>query len=336
MLTRIACIVAAMTATAAMAATTATTAPAGAPVKVGDMAPGISAGDQRGGLVGLPEFRGHKFVVVYFYPKDFTAGCTLEAQRFAADYPQFASRDAVVIGISRDPAESHKEFCGKYDLPFTLLTDADGQIGKTFGAGGPYDRRCTFLVDKAGKVIYVNPKVTDIAGQDKVLLAELDKAGASRIGPQVGKVAPEVMLPAQSSNQVWTLSSERGRTVVLTFLGGGVARQPADVQQAKALEGAAGSFGKAGATAVTIYAGTQQQAGEFARKAGLTQAGASRLLVDAYLQAGYAYNVLSEDRKQVQPATFVIDKDGIVRWVYVGKSDGDRPSVETVLGEVRK
>ncbi len=329
MSTWIACFVATMSVAAALAG------PALAEVKVGDTAPGISAADQRGALVSLPEFRGHKFVVVYFYPRDFTPGCTLEAQRFAADYPQFAGRDAVIIGISRDPAESHREFCGKYDLPFTLLADPDGQIGKSFGAGGPYDRRCTFLLDKEGKVIYVNPQVTDIAGQDKVLLAELDKAGADRIGPRIGKQAPEVLLPAQASNQVWTLSSHRGRTVVLTFLGGGAAAQPTDMEQARALDAAAVTFGNAGAVTMTIYPGTQQQADEFVRKAALKGTPASPLLVDAYRQAGYAYNVLSEDRRQARPATFVIDKTGVVRWVHVGRSEGDRPSVETVMGQVK-
>ena len=311
--------------------------PALAQLKVGDTAPAVSATDQFGRQVSLQEFRSHKYVVLYFYPKDFTSGCTLEAQRFAADYPRFATRDAVVIGVSKDPVASHKDFCAKYELPFTLLADPDGQIARAFGAGDKYDRRSTFVIDKEGKIVHVLPKVADIQGQNKTLLGELDKAGAAGIGPQVGKQAPDVLLPAQSSGQVWTLSSRKGLVVVLTFYRGWVGYQcPVCIRQAKALDAAAADFDKAGVQLATIYSGTPEQAGEFARKAGLKNASVSPLLFDEHRQAAYAYNVLTNDRKEVRPATFVIDKEGVVRWAYTGKGAGDRPSPDTVLAEARK
>jgi thioredoxin-dependent peroxiredoxin len=313
------------------------TASALAEPKVGDAAPGVAATDQFGRQVTLQEFRSHKYVVLYFYPKDFTAGCTLEAQRFAEDYPQFASRDAAIIGISKDPVASHKDFCAKYELPFTLLADPDGQIAQAFGAGDKYDRRSTFVIDKGGKIVHILPKVADIQGQNQALLAELDKAGATRIGPQVGKHAPDVLLPAQSSDQVWTLSSQKGHTVVLTFYRGWVGYQcPNCVRQAKALDAAAADFDKAGVKLATIYAGTPDQAAEFAGKTGLKSAALVSFLLDEHRQAAYAYNVLTDNRKEVRPATFVIDKDGVIRWAYIGKSAGDRPSPEIVLAEARK
>ncbi len=154
------------------------TSHARAEIKVGDPTPAVAAKDQSGQTIHLKDYHGKKFVVLYFYPKDFTGGCTLEAQKFAEDYPKFTGRDAVVIGISKDSEKSHQEFCGKYELPFTLLSDPNDNVAKAFGVGQEYGRRSTFLIDKAGKVIHVIGKVTDIPGQNKVLLAKIDEAGA--------------------------------------------------------------------------------------------------------------------------------------------------------------
>ena len=312
--------------------------PARSEVKVGDTAPAISATDQYGGQVSLQEFRGYKYIVLYFYPKDFTSGCTLEAQRFAEDYPRFASRDAVVIGVSKDPVASHKDFCAKYELPFVLLADPDGQLAQAFGVGAVYDRRSTFLIDKKGKVIHIIGKVADIPGQNKVLLDTLDKAGAAEVGPEVGKKAPDVILPAEAGNQVWTLSSQKGKgVVVLTFYRGWVGYQcPICMKQAKGMGSLADEFRKAGAQIVSIYPGTPQQADEFVQKAGVKETPRNPLLVDAHKQAAYAYNVLTDDRKEARPSTFVIDKDGIVKWSYIGKDAKDRPDIETVLAEAKK
>jgi peroxiredoxin Q/BCP len=305
--------------------------------KVGDLAPGIQATNQYGQQVYLQQFRGHKYVVLYFYPKDFTSGCTLEAQRFAQDYPKFASRDAVVIGVSRDPVSSHKDFCAKYELPFVLLADPDDKIAKAFGVGDEYGRRSTFLIDKDGRIIYIIGKVTDIPGQDQALLSQLDKAGAGKIGPQVGKTAPDLLLPAQSGNQAWTLATHKGKSVVvLTFYRGWVGYQcPICVRQAKRIDAAADQFAKAGAQLVSVYSGTPQQAAEFLQKAGVRDVPLSPLLVDLHKQAAYAYNVLTADRAEVRPSTFVIDKEGIVRWAYIGKDPQDRPDIQTVLAEAR-
>ncbi len=309
-----------------------------AEVKVGDLAPGVSGTNQYGAQVSLTEFRGYKYVVLYFYPKDFTSGCTLEAQRFAEDYPKFAGRDAVVIGVSRDPVASHKDFCAKYELPFLLLADPDGQIASAFGVGDKYDRRSTFLIGKDGKIIHIIGKVTDIPGQNQVLLSQLDKAGADKIGPQVGKTAPDPLIPTQSSNQVWTLASRKGQSVVvLTFYRGWVGDQsPPCISQAKRIDKAAEDFRKAGAQLVSVYAGTPQQAAEFLQKAGVRDTPLNTLLVDMHKQAAYAYNVLTADRTGVRPSTFVIDKGGVVRWTYFGKDLKDRPDIQTVLAEAKK
>lgn len=161
-----------------------------AEVKVGDAAPAVSAKNEAGKTVDLKDYRGKKIVVLYFYPKDFTYGCTLEARKFAEDYGKFTERDAVVIGVSKDPVQSHKDFCGKYELPFTLLADENGEIAKAFGVGDKYDRRSTFVIDKNGKVVYVIGKVTDIPGQNEKLLGVLDeqakKAGGAATSQPAG------------------------------------------------------------------------------------------------------------------------------------------------------
>jgi peroxiredoxin Q/BCP len=309
-----------------------------AEVKVGDFAPGIQGINQYGQQVSLPEFRGYKYVVLYFYPKDFTSGCTLEARRFAEDYPKFAGRDAVVIGVSKDPVDSHKDFCAKYELPFLLLADPDGHIANAFNVGDKYDRRSTFLIGKDGKIIHVIGKVTDIPGQNEVLLSQLDKAGADKVGPQVGKTAPDPFIPAQSTSQVWTLASQKGHSaVVLTFYCGWVGHQcPNCVRQAKQIDRAAEEFRKAGAHLVSIYPGTPQQAAEFLKEAGVRNTPLTTFLVDIHKQAAYAYDVLTTDRKDVKPSTFVIDKDGVIRWAYLGKDPQDQPDVQVVLTEAKK
>jgi peroxiredoxin len=87
---------------------------------------------------------------------------------------------------------------------------------------------------------------------------------------------------------------------------------------------------------VSIYPGTPQQAGEFVQKGDVKQTPRNPLLVDAHKQAAYAYNVLTPDRKEARPSTFIIDKDGMIRWSYIGKNAGDRPDVDTVLAQATK
>jgi peroxiredoxin Q/BCP len=126
-----------------------------AAVRVGDRAPDFSLPDANGRLVGLAEFRGKQPVVLYFYPKDDTPGCTKEACSFRDQYEDFAAAGAAVIGVSSDSSESHQRFAAKYKLPFTLLSDRDGQVRKRYGIPttlGLLPGRVTFVIDRDGVV----------------------------------------------------------------------------------------------------------------------------------------------------------------------------------------
>ena len=132
-----------------------------------DAAPAFTLPDANGNAVSLSDFLG-KRVVVYFYPKDNTPGCTRQACAFAARYAEFAAKDVAVIGISRDSIASHVKFAEKYDLPFILLSDPERiaieaygvwQEKKTAGKVSMGVVRTTFLIDENGIITHVMPKV---------------------------------------------------------------------------------------------------------------------------------------------------------------------------------
>ncbi len=128
-------------------------------VAVGDFAPDFQLLDQKRQLRSLKEFRGQK-VVVYFYPKDDTPGCTKEACSFRDSYELYRQHGIVVIGISYDTPESHQKFAEKYQLPFILLADTAKTVAKMYGAYGGmarwfFPKRMTFLIDESGKVVHV-------------------------------------------------------------------------------------------------------------------------------------------------------------------------------------
>ncbi len=134
---------------------------------VGQKAPDFTLFDKDGNAVSLSDFLG-KRVVVYFYPKDNTPGCTRQACAFAGAYAQFREKDVVVIGISRDSVASHVKFAQKYDLPFILLSDPDRVAIDAFGVWSEkklYGKlsfgvnRTTFLIDEQGIITHVMPKV---------------------------------------------------------------------------------------------------------------------------------------------------------------------------------
>ena len=134
---------------------------------VGQKAPDFTLNDKDGNVVSLSDFLG-KRVVVYFYPKDNTPGCTRQACAFAGAYAQFREKDVVVIGISRDSVASHVKFAQKYDLPFILLSDPDRVAIDAFGVWSEkklYGKlsfgvnRTTFLIDEQGIITHVMPKV---------------------------------------------------------------------------------------------------------------------------------------------------------------------------------
>ena len=126
-----------------------------AKLNVGDIAPNFALNDANNKLVKLSDYLGKKNVVVYFYPKDDTPGCTAQACSFRDSYEDFTAAGAEVIGISSDGAGSHQGFAGKYDLPFVLLSDSTGKTRKAYGAYdlfGMIPGRVTFVINKEGRV----------------------------------------------------------------------------------------------------------------------------------------------------------------------------------------
>ena len=148
---------------------------------VGAPAPTFKLVTNEGKEVSLNDFKG-KWVVLYFYPKDFTSGCTLEARNFQRDLAKYDAANAVILGVSVDTAESHKEFCAKEGLNFKLLSDPEGKISQEYGSVMEYNgmklsARNTFLIDPQGKIAKVFEKVKVGGHSDEVLaaLASLQK-----------------------------------------------------------------------------------------------------------------------------------------------------------------
>jgi peroxiredoxin Q/BCP len=133
---------------------------------------------QEGKEVSLKDFRG-KWVVLYFYPKDMTPGCTIEAHNFQRDQPEFDKKNAVIVGVSLDTVDSHVQFCTKENLTFKLLSDPDHVVTEQYGSLGAFGKmqvanRNTFLIDPKGTIKKVYLKV-DPNPHSKDVLAELDE-----------------------------------------------------------------------------------------------------------------------------------------------------------------
>ena len=127
-------------------------------VKVGDKAPDFTLPSQMGDNVALSEYQGKKNVVLYFYPKDETRGCTREACEFRDQYDVFTGLGAEVLGVSSDTLESHKSFATHYGLPFLLLSDVKGKVRKLYGVPssmGIIPGRVTYIIDKKGVVRHI-------------------------------------------------------------------------------------------------------------------------------------------------------------------------------------
>ena len=142
---------------------------------VGDDAPDFTLTTNEGNKASLKDFRG-QWVVLYFYPKDFTSGCTLEAHNFQTDLEKYKAMKAVILGVSVDTAESHKDFCAKEGLAFKLLSDPEGKLSETYGSvmeneGKKYSARNTFIIDPQGKVAKVFEKVNPGGHSEEVLAA---------------------------------------------------------------------------------------------------------------------------------------------------------------------
>ena len=144
-------------------------------LKVGDKAPDFEAASTEGKIVKLSQSKG-KVVVLYFYPKDDTPGCTIEACNLRDNYSALLKKGIVVLGVSTDTQESHKKFTDKYQLPFPLVADVDKSIGTAYGVYGEKKKfgvrymgitRTTFLIDKKGLIqhIFTNIELSNHTNQ---------------------------------------------------------------------------------------------------------------------------------------------------------------------------
>ena len=152
---------------------------AGGVISEGERAPPFSAPDADGNAFDSSSLKGRRYAV-YFYPKDFTPGCTTEADEFARDYPRFRAAGIEVVGVSPDDSASHRRFCDKMGVEFPLLADTDKRIAGAFGVWGRKKfmgreymgvARSTFLVDEGGVVFKVFPKVRPAGHAAEVLAA---------------------------------------------------------------------------------------------------------------------------------------------------------------------
>lgn len=148
-------------------------------ISEGKSVPKFQLSDADGNTVKSSEIKGKKFVI-YFYPKDFTPGCTVEADEFSRDYKKFQKAGIEIIGISKDDVESHKKFCKKMKIPYILLADTKTEVSKLFGVWGKKNfmgreymgiKRSTFLVNEDGKIFKVFEKVKPKGHSKEVLEA---------------------------------------------------------------------------------------------------------------------------------------------------------------------
>jgi thioredoxin-dependent peroxiredoxin len=152
------------------------------PPAAGSVAPDFKLSSQEGTPVNLHDFRG-KWVVLYFYPKDFTSGCTVEAHNFQRDIAQYEQKNAVILGVSVDTADSHKGFCAKEGLSFKLLADTTHEVSAMYGSqmqygGNTLAARNTFVINPQGVVVKTFIGVNPTKHSEEVLaaLAELQQA----------------------------------------------------------------------------------------------------------------------------------------------------------------
>jgi len=141
--------------------------------QAGAQAPDFTLPSQDGSKVGLSQFKG-KWVVLYFYPKDMTSGCTIEAHNLQRDQQQYLDKNAVVLGVSVDSVDSHKQFCTKEGLNFKLLSDSDHKVTEQYGSLTnlglvKFASRHTFIIDAQGKIVKVYTEVSPNKHSEEVL-----------------------------------------------------------------------------------------------------------------------------------------------------------------------
>jgi len=146
-------------------------------ISEGESVPKFELEDADGTLVKSSQLKGKKYVV-YFYPRDFTPGCTIEADEFSKNYSKFKKAGIEVVGISKDDVKSHRKFCDKMNIPYILLADVDTDVCKKFGVWGKKKfmgrefmgiNRSTFLINEKGKIFKVFPKVRPARHSKEVL-----------------------------------------------------------------------------------------------------------------------------------------------------------------------
>ena len=151
-------------------------------VEEGDRVPKFGINDADGNKVKSTDFKGKKHVI-YFYPKDFTPGCSTQADEFSINYKKFQDNGIEIIGISPDDENSHKKFCAKMEIKYTLLADTEKEVSKAFGVWGMKKfmgreymgvTRSSFLVNEKGKIFKIYPKVKP-AGHAKQVLEDFTK-----------------------------------------------------------------------------------------------------------------------------------------------------------------
>lgn len=137
-------------------------------IKVNSQASDFSASDQNGKSHKLSDYKG-KWILLYFYPKDFTPGCTTEACEMRDNFQEL-QKHLVVLGVSKDSVESHKKFTEEYKLPFTLLSDSNGDVTKLYSADGLFfNKRVSFLINPDGKIVKIYEKVIPTEHTKEVL-----------------------------------------------------------------------------------------------------------------------------------------------------------------------
>ena len=152
-------------------------------VEEGDSVPKFALNDSNGNKVKSTDFKGKNYVI-YFYPKDFTPGCSTQADEFSTDYKKFQAKDIEIIGISPDDVNSHKKFCTKMGIKYVLLSDTEKEVSKAFGVWGKKKfmgreymgvTRSSFLVNEKGKIFKIYPKVKPAGHAKQVLQDFLEK-----------------------------------------------------------------------------------------------------------------------------------------------------------------
>ena len=148
-------------------------------MKVGDIAPAFEGLTSDGSKFALKDFLGRRKIVLYFYPKDDTPGCTKEACSFRDNLKLIRELDAEIVGVSLDSVDSHKKFVAKYHLPFTLMSDTEKRTATAYGVlrdTGTATNRVTFIIDKNGKIANIFPQV-DVSKHTEEVVTALKKLG---------------------------------------------------------------------------------------------------------------------------------------------------------------